>query len=60
VAAYGGRVEAVRVALSHGADVEQRNRARETALHLACRGAHSDVVRLLLEGAADPMYDHDC
>lgn len=56
VAAYNGNFEIVRVLLSHKADVEQRNRAQETPLHLACRQGQARVVRSLLENGADSRY----
>lgn len=58
VAAYEGNVDVVKVLLGYNAHVEQRNRAEETPLHLACRQGHTQVVRLLLENGADPRLAH--
>ena len=52
-AAQGGHKAVVQLLLEKGANVEAKNKYRETALHGAARGGHEAVVRLLLEKGAD-------
>jgi len=40
------------------ADLDESNREGNTALHLACRNAHVDVVRLLLAAGANPEAEN--
>lgn len=59
-AAIDGDVEEVRRILREGAEIETRNTLGETALHLACRFNHKDIVLLLLkEGANIEARDND-
>jgi ankyrin repeat protein len=53
-AAAGGRnLEAVRVLLEHGADVNARQEGGWTALHAAAQNGDVEMVRLLIAGGAD-------
>ena len=38
---------------NHTADIHSVNKSKKTALHLACKGAHPEVVRLLIASGAD-------
>ena len=55
LAAFFGRVEAVRVLLEHRADVNQKppSRFANTALDAAVAGNHLEVVRVLVDAGAD-------
>merc|ERR1719191_568979 len=53
VFAGAGRVEALRYALDHGADLAAKDDAGETALHLAALGGHAEACALLLDGGTD-------
>lgn len=55
LAAFFGHVEAVKVLLENGADVNQKppSRFQNTALDAAVAGDHLDVVRVLLAAGAD-------
>ena len=58
-AAFGGKVEVVRVLLDHGANVKLETDGGETALHIVSLGMYDpeergvDVARLLLEHCVD-------
>lgn len=54
LAAYFGRLEAVRLLLNKGASVKARsaNAMENTPLHAAAAGRHAGVIRLLLEFGA--------
>lgn len=52
-AASSGDVERLKQALNIGADVNARDAAQNTALHLATIHAHADAMRLLIEHGAD-------
>ena len=52
-----GWLEGVQMLLDHGANVDDCEPGDFTALHLACRSGHSQVVRLLLMEKADPCGD---
>ena len=56
LAAFFGRLEAARLLLDRGAQVDLRGRGwmTGTPLHSAASGRHPEVVRLLLEAGADP------
>lgn len=56
LAAFFGHVEAVKVLLENGADVNQKppSRFQNTAVDAAVAGEHPDVVRVLLASGADP------
>ena len=56
LAAFFGHVEAVKVLLENGADVNQKppSRFQNTAVDAAVAGDHADVVRVLLAAGADP------
>ena len=56
LAAFFGQVEAVKVLLESGADVNLRGPSRfaNTALDAAVAGDHADVVRVLLAAHGDP------
>ena len=57
-AAEGGALDAVRLLIEHGADVNARgtwgNGLNATPLHYAACAGHVSMVRLLLENGADP------
>ena len=48
-AAGGGRVEAVRLLLLHGADANARSSDQDTPLHAAAKSGTEDTVRAMLE-----------
>jgi len=52
-AAESGLVDAVKTHLAAGIDVNGKNKAGYTALHLAVKKGHIEVVRVLLEAKAD-------
>jgi ankyrin repeat protein len=56
LAAFFGHVEAVKVLLEHGADVNRKppSRFQNTALDAAVAGDHADIVRVLLAAGGDP------
>src|SRR5207245_8050372 len=56
LAAFFGHVEAVKVLLESGADVNQKETSRfqNTAVDAAVSGDHPDVVRVLLAASANP------
>ncbi len=56
LAAFFGHAEAVRLLVTHGAEVDAHGSGwmTGTALHSAVSGRRVDVVRLLLEAGADP------
>jgi len=57
-AASFGSVKVATVLLEHGCDPNITNETGQTALHLACKGKHADVIELLLsEGARVDMAD---
>jgi len=59
-ASRAGQVEAVRLLLRRGAEVDrQTTEMRSTALHRAAVAGHAEVVRLLLEAGADVRI-RDC
>ncbi|KAI9041198.1 ankyrin repeat domain-containing protein [Aspergillus affinis] len=59
-AARNGESKGVESALREGADIESRSGIGETALHLASRCGHYDVVKYLLDkGANVQIKDHD-
>ena len=57
-AAEGGALDAIRLLIEHGADVNARgtwgNGRNATPLHYAACAGHVSMVRLLLENGADP------
>lgn len=52
-AAENGYTETVKLLLSHGAQVTDRNKKQQTALHLACKMQHFDTAEYLLQNNAD-------
>ncbi|MDA7949785.1 MAG: ankyrin repeat domain-containing protein [Hyphomicrobiaceae bacterium] len=54
VATQHGNLEAVRVLLKHGADLDARNQLDMTALMLAAAMKRFDIVKLLLDRNSDP------
>lgn len=60
LAAAGGHTESVRVLLATGLDPDHHVPSRETALAQAARsGVAPEVVQLLLEAGADPLFESD-
>lgn len=53
-AAFGDEPGALRLLRSAGADLNARNRRRQTALHIAVNKGHLAVVRTLLELGCHP------
>ena len=58
-AAAAGDVEALKQALDQGIDVNVRDEAENTALHLATKHLHPDAMRLLIEHGADLNAQND-
>jgi len=52
-ASANGDLDAVRLAIEFGADLQARNNSGEIALGYACSWGQLDVVKLLVEAAAD-------
>lgn len=52
-ACESGNIEAIRLLLAAGADVNARRKNGSTPLHCACAEGHTAIVRLLLEHGAD-------
>ena len=52
IAAKRGKIDAVRLLLSWGADIESHDANKDTALHWAAYNGHIDTVRFLLENNA--------
>src|SRR6266536_3149775 len=61
LAAFFGHVEAVKVLLENGADVNAKppSRFQNTAVDSAVSGDHAEVVRVLLAAGADPKATRD-
>jgi len=53
VAATYGQIEAVRLLIEKGADINTKNNNGSTALHAAAFLAHPEIVKLLLDKGAD-------
>ncbi len=53
IACGEGQVDAARLLLDKGADVNRADYHGSTPLHLACAAGHLDVARLLLEKGAE-------
>ena len=53
LASSRGHVEAIRVLLDNGADVNTQNKYKSTPLHMASIGGHAEAVHLLLERGAN-------
>jgi hypothetical protein len=58
-ASLGGRVEAVRWLIDHGAAIDEQDHRESTALCQTCFADQAPVVRLLLERGADPTIADD-
>jgi ankyrin repeat protein len=48
------RIDAVKMLLEKGANIDARNMVGKTALHVAKQGGHKDTVESLLAKGADP------
>ena len=48
IAASNGHAEIVRILINHGCPADFKDGKKQTALHLACRNAHADVVGVVL------------
>ena len=53
LAAHQGHIDIVRILLTHGANLEQRDADGDTALHYACFGNQPDCISLLLSKGAN-------
>ena len=53
IACHNGHVDAVRLLLDKGAEVDRVNKKGSTPLYIACQSGHVDVARLLLEKGAE-------
>jgi ankyrin repeat protein len=51
-ASFNGALEAVRLLLEHGADVEKKDIYGQTALQVAAEEGHDEVVELLRKHGA--------
>jgi len=51
-AAYNGQTNAVQALVAHGADVNAKNNDGDTALMLAKKKGHKEIVRILKEAGA--------
>ena len=49
VACFKGHVDAARLLLDKGADIDRVNKRGETPLYAACSKGHVDAARLLLD-----------
>lgn len=58
-AAAAGDVNALKQALNQGMDVNIRDEAQNTALHLATKQAHLNTMRLLIENGANLNAQND-
>ncbi len=58
-AAESGDEEALRQLLNQGLDVNARDEAQNTALHLATKHGHKNIMRLLIEHGADVNAQND-
>jgi len=58
-AAASGDEETLKQFLNEGADVNARDEAENTALHLATRHGHQDIMRLLIEHGANLNAQND-
>ncbi|OGR62405.1 MAG: hypothetical protein A2X31_01705 [Elusimicrobia bacterium GWB2_63_22] len=54
IAAYFGAVDAARLLIEHGADINASTRLRATPLHLAAGMGRTSMVQFLLEKGANP------
>jgi len=54
-----GKAESLQILLAAGADIKAKNKAGQTALHLAAAGGSADKVQLLLAAKADPSATDD-
>ena len=52
-AAFLGHVEAIKVLLENGSDMNAVNKIEETALHVAAEHGHVDVMKVLIQNGAD-------
>ena len=53
-AAFGDEPTALSILAQYGADLNARNRRRQTALHIAVNKGHTAVVKILLELKCHP------
>ena len=56
-ASFHGAVRCVKLLIEKGADLQAVNGQGETVLHLACRGGHREIVRLLKKNGARDVKD---
>ena len=50
-----GKINAVKILLKYGADVNARNNDGQTALNWAAKGSYNEIVQLLLDKQANPV-----
>jgi len=55
IAVRWGDLEAARILLAHGINVNQKGEEGYTPLHEACSRGNKDIVKLLLESGADTL-----
>jgi len=58
-AAAAGDETALRQLLDQGAEIDARDAAENTALHLATKHGHQDIMRLLIEHGSDVNAQND-
>ena len=58
-AAGSGDEQALKQLLNQGADIDARDEAQNTALHLATRQGHQDIMHLLIAHGADVNAQND-
>jgi len=56
ISAYFGYIDVVKMLLSHGASVNDKNQDLDEPLYLAAGNGHTEIVKLLLKNNADPNY----
>ena len=58
-AASGGYADIVKLLIDHGANVNAKSSAGNTALTYACCGGYEDVVKILLDAGADVEHQNE-
>ena len=55
---FGNDVKTTKLLLDHNADPDIVNKYGDTALHMACRGGHTEIVKLLIEYNSNPYIEN--